>query len=203
MKKKKLIQKEKTLSLKTRFNEATSYIRESKHFIFSAIFLFIFGALIGFIYKDALAPMLNELLKELMNKTQDLNTFEMITFILQNNAQSAFLAILIGIGWGLFPIMSDIMNGVVVGYVLALSFKVAGITSWWRLLPHGIFELPAIFISFGLGIKLGFAFFMKKKYRAQEFKRRFYNSINVFLMIIIPLLILAAIIEGILIGFLK
>lgn len=201
--KKEKRKKLKTLSPKTQFKEAWSYVKESKHFIFISILLLIFGAIIGFLFKDALSQAITPILQELLDKTAGLNTFEMIFFILQNNLQSALLSMLAGIFLGIFPVISDILNGVVLGYVLAKASEVAGITSWWRILPHGIFELPAIFISFGLGIKLGFSLFMNKKYRAKEFRRRFYNSINVFFMIVIPLLILAAIIEGILIGFIK
>jgi stage II sporulation protein M len=195
--------KEKKLSLKTQWREAVSYLKESKHFIVISIILFIFGAIIGAIFQEELTPLINEVLKDLLRKTAGLNTFEMVFFILQNNLQSAFVSILIGLFLGIFPIVSDLTNGVILGYVLARASEVAGISSWWRLLPHGIFELPAIFISFSLGIRLGFSAFINKKYRVQEFKRRFYNSINVFLMVIIPLLIIAAIIEGILIGFLE
>jgi stage II sporulation protein M len=202
MKKKKEMPK-KALSLKTQFKEAWSYIGDSKHYIFISIILFLFGALIGVIFKESLSPTINEILKDLLDKTSGLDLFEMIFFILQNNLQSAFLSILAGILMGIFPIVSDITNGIILGYVLSKASEVSGFTSWWRILPHGIFELPAIFISFGLGIKLGFSFFINKKFRSEEFKRRFYNSANVFLVVIIPLLIIAAIIEGILINFIS
>jgi stage II sporulation protein M len=202
MKKKKEMPK-KALSLKTQFKEAWFYIKESKHYIFISIILFLFGALIGVIFKESLSPTINEILKDLLDKTSGLDLFEMIFFILQNNLQSAFLSILAGILMGIFPIVSDITNGIILGYVLSKASEVSGFTSWWRILPHGIFELPAIFISFGLGIKLGFSFFINKKFRSEEFKRRFYNSANVFLVVIIPLLIIAAIIEGILINFIS
>ena len=66
-----------------------------------------------------------------------------------------------------------------------------------NLLPHGIFELPAIFLAFGLGLKFG-TFWMKKK-KIKTLLDYFWNSLRVFLLIILPLLIIAAIIEGILI----
>ena len=193
----------KSLKIKTQFKEATSYVNESRYYIIVSISIFIFGALIGFLFQNELSAMINEILKDLLNKTAGLNTQEMVFFILQNNLQSSFLAIICGIFLGIFPIISGLTNGIVLGYVLSKTSEIAGITAWWRLLPHGIFELPAIFVSFGLGIKLGFAWFLPQKRRWKEFKRRFYNSINVFLMIIIPLLIVAAIIEGILIGLLR
>ncbi|MBU0907224.1 MAG: stage II sporulation protein M [Nanoarchaeota archaeon] len=196
-------QKEKGLSLKTQFKEAWSYIKESRGYIFIAVALFILSSIVGAVFQEAFAPMINEILKNLIDKTSGLNTPEMIFFILQNNAQSAFLSIFFGMIFGIFPIISTVTNGVVVGYVLVKATEIAGISSWWRILPHGIFELPAIFISFGLGIKLGFTLFLKREARTKEFKKRFYNSMNTILMIIIPLLIIAAIIEGVLIGFLE
>lgn len=197
------MKKQKNLSVKKQFDEAKKYLWESTNYIYLTMGLFIFFSIVGFIFQDQLAPMINELLKDIIDQTIGLNTPEMIFFILQNNLLSAFLAIIIGSIIGIFPIISSLVNGVVIGYVLALSSEVAGFQSWWRLLPHGIFELPAIFISFGLGIKLGFAWFSNKKDKVKELQRRFYQSMNVFLMIIIPLLIIAAIIEGILIAFIS
>ncbi|MFH1803167.1 MAG: stage II sporulation protein M [archaeon] len=194
------MKKTKELSIKTQFKEAKSYLGESKHYIFIAIGLFIFASIVGFLFQENLS-FLDLLLKDLLEKTMNLNTPEMTFFILQNNLQSAFISIILGIVLGIFPLVSDITNGLILGYVLAKTSAIAGITSWWRILPHGVFELPAIFISFGLGIKLGFSAFINREHRTKEFKRRFYNTMNVFLMVIIPLLIIAAIIEAILIGF--
>ena len=122
----------------------------------------------------------------------------MIFFILQNNVQSALFSLIAGIFLGIPPLLSAVTNGVVIGYVLSKTYEIGGLAIWWRLLPHGIFELPAVFIALGMGMKLGAALFKNKK----EIKDKLYQSINVFLMIILPLLITAAIIEGLLISFL-
>jgi len=192
----------KSLSLKKQFNEARAYLNESVMYIYAIVAMFLLSAIIGFIFRDNLT-FLNRLLKELLERSLDLNTIEMIFFILQNNLQSSLFSILLGIIFGIFPIFSSVSNGLVLGYVLGLSYEVSGLASWWRLLPHGIFELPAIFISFGLGLKLGLAPFSRKRNKIKELKRRLYNSINVLLTIIIPLLIIAALIEGLLIGLLS
>jgi stage II sporulation protein M len=70
-----------------------------------------------------------------------------------------------------------------------------------NLLPHGIFELPAIFISFGMGLKFGTFLFYKEKMK--KFAEFFSNSLRVFVFVILPLLVIAAIIEGSLIFLLK
>ena len=75
----------------------------------------------------------------------------------------------------------------------------AGFFEMWRLLPHGIFELPAVFISLGLGIRLGTTLFNRNvKNIDKEIFRRLRNSFKVFIFIVLPLLVVAAIIEGVL-----
>jgi stage II sporulation protein M len=190
----------KSLSVRGQFNEAVGYLKESREYVFVAIAVFILATVVGAVFRENLA-FIEPYLRELLDKTSGLNTFEMIFFILQNNSQTSFIALISGAVFGIFPLVSDVINGVVLGYVLAMVSEAAGVWSVWRILPHGIFELPAIFISFGMGIKLGFSLFLRKE-SVREFKRRFYNSVNVFLMIVLPLLIVAAIIEGVLIGLL-
>lgn len=187
------------LKIKTQFKEALSYLKESSNYIIITILLFIISGFLGFFYRSELT-FLNKVIAEIVIKTQGLNSIEMIFFILQNNLQSSFLAVILGIAFGIIPIINSIFNGTIIGYVLGLAYDIGRISEWWRLLPHGIFELPAMFISISLGMKLGFSIFLSKKLRAKEFKRRFYNAMNVFLMIVIPLLIIAAIIEGLLIA---
>src|SRR3989344_707937 len=186
----------KRVVLRKQFREAWNYLRECKRHIFFILFLFIFSAFFGFIYMDKLT-FLDELLKDIIYQTSDLNMLEMIFFILQNNVQSAFFGMIFGVFFGIFSLINSLLNGVVIGYVLAKIYPLTGFSEFWRLLPHGIFELPAIFISLGAGLRLGGILFsgdVKK-----QFKIRIYNSLNLFLMIIIPLLIVVAILEGVLV----
>jgi len=111
------------------------------------------------------------------------------------------MGILYGFALGIFPVLSIFANGYVVGYVVSSSVSSSGVLSLLDLLPHGIFELPAIFISFGMGIKFGSFLFYKEK--AKKFVEFFVNSIRVFIFVVLPLLIIAAIIEGSFISFLK
>ncbi|MEK6818729.1 MAG: stage II sporulation protein M [Nanoarchaeota archaeon] len=184
----------KELSVKKQFNEAILYLKESKKYIYCSILIFLIGILFGIIFKDNLS-FLDSKLKELILKSVSLNPLERIFFILQNNLQISIFSIIIGTFFGIFVILICFYNGIVIGYVI--SKYTASLTDLWRLIPHGIFELPAVFISFGLGIKLGFSLISKNK----TFKENLYSSANTLLLVIIPLLIIAAIIEGLLIFF--
>jgi stage II sporulation protein M len=126
---------------------------------------------------------------------------DMISYIFFNNIQIGFMGLIYGFVLGIFPIISIFVNGYVVGYVSSSAISSAGVVSLLNLLPHGIFELPAIFISFGMGIKFGSFIFYKEKMK--NFSKFFVNSLRVFVFVVLPLLIIAAIIEGSLISFLK
>ena len=186
----------KEFSLKNEYKKSWDYLRESKKFIWITVGIFVFFALVGFFVPapQFLIDKILEFMKELLSKTEGMGGFELMRFIFLNNVQSSFLSIVLGFFLGIFPMLATITNGYLLGIVSLMVVNSDGVLSLWRLLPHGIFELPAIFVSFGLGIKFGTFIFEKKK--KKKFKEYFWNSLRVFLTIVFPLLIIAAIIEG-------
>lgn len=175
------------------------YLKESKNFIYFSVLLFFLIAIIGFLYPIFFVDKIVGLIKELVEQTKDLNGFELIIFIFLNNLQTSFFGLILGVLLGIFPLFFIVLNGYVLGFVSALSVNTSGFLILLKLIPHGIFELPAVFISLGLGIKLGT--FIFHKHKIKDFNKYFINSLRVFLFIVVPLLIIAAIIEGILMTF--
>ncbi len=176
--------------------ESWDYIKESKKFIYLVFFLFFFFGIVGFFFPapDAVIEQILKFIEELLTKIEGMNQFELINFILLNNLQSSFTSMIFGTLFGIFPLIAVIANGYILGFVSAMSVKAGGVLVLWKLIPHGIFELPAIFISMGLGLKLGT--FILQKNKIESFKRYLWKSIIVFLFVVLPLLILGAIIEG-------
>ena len=121
------------------------YLKSSFNYIYIVISLFVVSAAFGFIFADELS-FLDQTLREIISQTLYLNSYELTAFILMNNAVASLISIIGGIIVGIMPILSSVGNGAIIGYVL----ERVGVVHAWRLLPHGIFELPAIFISFGL-----------------------------------------------------
>ena len=176
-----------------------SYLRESAPAIFFIFGLFVVAGLFGFFYADHLT-FLNDVLRELIEKTRGLSALELIAFIFANNLQSSLSGLVFGVVLGIFPCITAVINGVVLGYVLAQAWAISGASDFWRIVPHGIFELPAVFISLGLGVRLGTAWFVPRG-KWEEFIRRAKYSALVFFGVVVPLLIIAAVIEGLLIAF--
>jgi stage II sporulation protein M len=185
-------------SLKEQYSLSWKFIKESKNFIFLALGIFFAFAIIGFFIPapDFISKIVSDYVKEIVKETSGLSLPQLISFIFFNNTKSSFFGLALGTFFGVFPMIFSIFNGYLLGFVAAESVKVNGIIILWKLLPHGIFELPAVFVSLGLGIKLGFRILDKK-----NLKRNFIESSRVFLLVIIPLLLIAAVIEGLLITF--
>ncbi|MCH7567960.1 MAG: stage II sporulation protein M [Nanoarchaeota archaeon] len=178
------------------WKESLSYLKETRNYIFIAVFIFFISALIGFLFSSEFT-FFDPILRELAGKIEGLSLLQLMWFIFQNNITSAFIVVIFGVVLGIFPVINALTNGVLLGYVFSKASAIAGFSVIWFLLPHGIFELPAIFIALGLGMNFGMFIFSKNK--KKEFVRRFYGSMKVFFSIVLPLLIIAAIIEGILI----
>ncbi len=176
--------------------ESLSYIAASKRFIFASFALFLVSALIAFAFPENFT-FFDKLLKDIVGQIEGKGLFGLIWFIFQNNVSSAFFALILGMLFGIFPIFNAMTNGAVLGYVFSLvSVEQSGFKSILYLLPHGIFELPAVFITLGLGIRLGFFAFAPKGKKTSELKIRLVKSLRVFASVVLPLLVIAAIIEG-------
>ena len=170
-------------------------IKTSKNCIYFGISVFVITILIGYFFPMFFTEEILEVLKSLALAFEGLTTFQIIIKILFNNSMVTLLTIIMGIIFGILPLWTTIQNGYIIGFIINKVIESEGPLVLWRLLPHGIFELPAIFISIGLGLKIG-----EKVIKRDNPGLFLLDSLRVFLLIILPLLIIAAIIEGLLIG---
>ena len=185
-------------------------MKDSQSFGIMVFILICIGVVVGFFVltdikedreflESATCEQIMELIRDLLEKTAGMSATELIGFIFFNNLKSSFFGMIFGVLIGIFPMISVVSNGYLLGFVGAIRAELVGLSVLLRLLPHGIFELSAVFISLGMGIKLGTIIF-RKNYK-KVFRDYFLNSLKVFLLVVIPLLVIAAIIEGILISF--
>ncbi len=181
------------------FVDSWKFICDKRRFVFIPMFVFFAGSLIGFIQADILGEYFKELIKEITSQSEGLDFMQMFWFIFSNNISSSFIAMILGAFLGIFPLFNALFNGALLGYVYSEISEIAGFGIIWRLLPHGIFELPAVFISLGLGIYIGSTMFYPE--RKKNFILRIKESVKVFLTIVFSLLVIAAIIESFLISF--
>lgn len=192
--------KRKKFDLKKEYKFCFDYLKNSKKFIYAIIWVFFASFLIGFFVQppEEISKSIFDFIKELLEKTEGLSSFGLIKYIFFNNLKSSFMGMIFGSVLGIFSVISSLSNGYLVGFVSSIAVSENGFGSLLNLLPHGIFELPAIFISLGLGLKFGTFVFYEN--RLEKFREYFFSSIKVFFYVVLPLLIVAAIIEGTLIS---
>lgn len=122
--------------------------------------------------------------------------------IFTNNVRSVFVMLLSGALFGLFPLFGTLVNGVVVGVVAGLGARVSPLAmSPWSLFltlaPHGVFELPALWLGGAWGMRLGLDWMLPQArgHRNETFKRDARDALLVFFLAVV-LLAVAALVEA-------
>jgi len=192
----------KRFSLIEEYKNNFLYLRKIRKTIYWAIGIFVIFALVGLLIPspEFVSKIILSYIEELLETTKDFGVGEMFGFIFLNNLKGSFFGVVLGAFFGIFPVWGSLSNGYVLGFVASKVVVNQGANILWRLIPHGIFELPAIFLSLGMGLNLGFCFF-KKKNKYALFRENLIQSLKVFVLIIVPLLIIAAIIESVFMFF--
>jgi len=124
-----------------------------------------------------------------------LSFFPLFILILLFNSFSLLINIFSGFGL-ILPFLFSLWTGMNVGIIGYYEGKAKALIAMC-LSPHAFFELPAVWISLALGMKIGFSL----KQGLENTIEIFYQSLNVYFHLIIPLLIVAAIVEAALISF--
>jgi stage II sporulation protein M len=199
-KKKLRKENEKENWIYSNFKLSLKYFKESRNYILFALFLFFVSTAFGYVFPNLFEKQVLKIIEEIIKQTEGLGALELVRFIIFNNLKSSFLGLISGVLLGIIPFFIVVINGYVLGFVMEKSVSTEGVLILWRLFPHGIFEIPAVIISIGLGLKLGMFLFYKRR-KKKEFWRWINNSFKVFLLVVIPLLVIAGIIEGLLIWF--
>jgi stage II sporulation protein M len=185
------------------YSKCWKFGKECEWFFVFAFGIFSLMFLIGFAFPVFFREEIFMMIRELILGLEGLTTLELIGFIFLNNLQASFFAMVLGVFLGLFPVVALVVNGYLLGFVAREAVAVDGIFVMWKILPHGIFELPAILFSMGIGLKLGLLVVSGRwsKGKSKGIGYNFREGLRFFVFVIFPLLVVAGIIEGILIGF--
>lgn len=182
------------LNEKNNYKKSWKFLKETKYYILFTLIVFVIFAIVGyFIEIGFMTEIIKNTVAGLIEKTKDLNFIEMFWFIFLNNSSVAFTSIVLGFFFGFMPFLTTIFNSYVIGFIMKNAVDTSGLSVALKLMPHGIFEIPAIIISISLGIRFGM--FIFSKYPGKTFKDYWKNSIRILVFILIPLLLIAAIIE--------
>ncbi len=186
--------------LKKNFRKAAMILYRHRRYAFAAFLAMALFAVLGFAFPDAFHDEQQKIFKDLVELTSGKGFFELAVIIILNNLRSALIGIILGIFFGVVPFLAVAVNGYFLGAVLNKAWSVKGLETLLLILPHGVFEIPALAIAFGLGLRFGLWFREKRKWR--DVKRNFGDFMLVYFCIIVPLVVVAGIIESALIHIL-
>jgi uncharacterized membrane protein SpoIIM required for sporulation len=179
--------------MKKQFTEAARYARKARNFIYFGIAVFIVGVMAGIIFRERFDALL-ESFRIIAERFRGRSASTTIVMIFFRNVSSVVISILLGAFWGIVPLTAAIINGALVGIVISYGMKTGLMAVLGSLLPHGIFELPAIFLSWGMGLWLGAWPFRMDKH--EKFCERMKGALQALFTFIVPLLMIAAVVEG-------
>ena len=176
---------------------AWNIIKDSRNYIYTITGIFIFGILLGFFMFDKMPIDILQYIEAIIKQLEGKSALQISLFIIINNVKVTIYALVLGIFAGIFPIIFTLINGFIIGAVSRTAVIQENAFVLWKLIPHGIFEIPAIILAFSFGLKLGMQWF--KPPQMETITNTVKEIIVIFLYIILPLLIIAGLIEGFLI----
>lgn len=177
-------------------------IVELKPQIKFAIYAIIIVVLLGLINKSLFINFQDEFFSSIIEKTKNLSYLGLVLFIFFHNILANLLIVILGFTI-LFPFFALIVNGFLIGAIIGRRVAEKGVSVILALIPHGIFEVPAIILSLALGFKIATSFAGEKNF-IKIIKKYWFNykkAFFLFLLVIIPLLLVAALIEAMLIYY--
>jgi len=169
--------------------------KNTKLTLYSAL-AFITGIPAGILAYPLIKDTLPSLLKYAFAGVLTGSTAEIILKVFLRNTTASLIMLLTGITI-ITPLALLALNGLFVGLILQFAQErgISTIKIISGIIPHGIFELPAIFLSAALGIRVGIAIVTSKGARKKAGWRAFKEASAAYIAVVIPLLIIAAAVE--------
>jgi stage II sporulation protein M len=133
---------------------------------------------------------------EIVGKIDARDPPSLAVFIFMNNLQACVLLFLGGATLGALTLFIIATNGVIIGGIMELVREERGLLYVAAaILPHGIFEIPAFIISASLGFILGTSILAEWRAGGDSAETAGAHA-RTFLLVVVPLVVIAAIIEA-------
>jgi stage II sporulation protein M len=181
--------------------ERRAYLKRLYPYLKTSLVIFGSGIVIGLMsvtHFPELAGRFESSVVGFVKMFRGLARFELAAAIFLNNALKTLLGILLGSLFGIIPVVFLLANGIALGVVFSLSVQSRG--PWLSLLsilPHGILELPAVFLGTSIGLMVGSHVVKRLFGRAETtLGGELVRGLRFFCTVILPLLLIAALVEA-------
>ena len=189
------------------YRDYPAAFRRNLKYCAAATFICIVGAILGtaLTFQDPdfqtqiLGPQMIQTIQHHEMWTQSIISVKPMASsrIMTNNLTVSFMAFAAGITAGLGTIYIMFFNGLLLGvvgsacYMAGMSLKL-----WSFVAPHGVLELPAIFIAGGAGLKIAHGLLFPGVLPRKESLARAGKEATTLVLGVIPLLFIAGTIEA-------
>lgn len=179
--------------------QALQYIKDIRREIGLVSILFVLSMAIGYVvaimYPDMVMQSLEEL-EGVVELLKHLSLIQIMFLIFLNNALKSLLILVLGIGFGIVPLLFIAYNGYFLGiFSHKILMEQSLLYLMGGLLPHGIIEIPMVVISAAIGVRLGLKGLASLKGEQVYLKEEMITGIKFFFYWIMPLLFIAAVVE--------
>jgi stage II sporulation protein M len=179
--------------IKKLWTDSKQSIFEARYCILIAAILYCGAFLVSWSFPEKFS-FLDEAIRKLVEQFVGKSAISFITRLFIQNLIASYFSMCVLVLFGCVSATAAVLNGFILGFVVASAPGVSASKMLSLLVPHGIFEWPAMMIAWGIGIWRGFGYRFSKTHTT--YKERWLEANKVFITVVLPLLFIAAIIEG-------
>jgi stage II sporulation protein M len=180
-------------------NDFLGYVYDLRWYLLIIVAVFVVFVAIGYTVAVTSPTFTDQTISDVKDQVgplKETSALELMLGIFENNVIKCFLVVVFGLAAGVAPLLFTVANGIVIGIVIGSVLGKAGLLYVLvGILPHGIVELPMVFISGAIGLKLGYdvlrALIQKKVHLWKDVK----EGLLIFVFWVAPLLFVAAFLE--------
>lgn len=161
--------------------------------------IFLISLYLGYLWAESSPTVASELVNEIfkgLSFVKILPDFVIFIFIFFNNSVKSLLSMLLGVVFGIIPVLFVLFNGYLIGVVISVFSKNLGI---WKILlmliPHGLLEIPAIIVACSYGLKIGVTVAKKIIGENVSVFEEIKKALEIYAKIVLPILLTAAFVE--------
>jgi stage II sporulation protein M len=171
--------------------------RDVKKYLVVLAAIFAAGFVAGILAPVPVQKELTEAFRALAEEYLDLTGGTLFLFILVNNVFASLLLLVSGLLAGVLPVLSVGFNGFLLGLFYRLTSGVEGYgRAALEVVPHGIFEIPALLVAASYGLWLGMAVVRRiRKKETPPLGNMLNHALERYFVVVFPLLIVAAAVE--------
>jgi stage II sporulation protein M len=181
---------------RAKMKRITDIIKKNLCLALAAAIAFLVGIPLGALAYPYIADKLPLLLEKAFEGVLTGSTQEIILKVFLRNTSASIIMLMAGITV-ILTLAILFLNGFFVGLIIMFAMD-RGINIWsvlFGIIPHGTFELPAIFLSAALGMRVGLKIISQKGRRIKAASEAIREASAVYLLVVVPLLIIAAVVE--------